>query len=348
MSEEVQIEIRKSILHILDNNAVMPVLSSAEQPLEGEVEQFLEKHLLKILNTEDIRTAYFEEGSKLREICAALLGSARESGELFIESSSAIAQHLFAIMRNHVDIPAADLICCTFELDGELHLGVLKMNYRPSFIHHVAAVESGNRNYLIKQLTTLPGEGQKVDECALINLVTQEIKLIEKKYEIDGEKRYYFSELFLQCAADISTREKLRLFKKVAEEFNRKYRDDDIMVAAEISKAVSDCATEAHTRGGEEEVNFNEVAERAFGKNPELQRNFVAQLESAGLKESPLKAGEKLIEKHFRKQKLETDNGIEITLPVDYYQDPDKVEFINNPDGTVSLLIKNTRINVKS
>ena len=45
--------------------------------------------------------------------------------------------------------------------------------------------------------------------------------------------------------------------------------------------------------------------------------------------------------KKFQKQHLTTDTGIEITIPMEEYKDPEKVEFITNPDGTISVLIKN-------
>ena len=49
---------------------------------------------------------------------------------------------------------------------------------------------------------------------------------------------------------------------------------------------------------------------------------------------------EKTIKK-FEKHRITTDSGIEITIPMEEYRNPDKVEFITNPDGTISVLIKN-------
>ena len=43
----------------------------------------------------------------------------------------------------------------------------------------------------------------------------------------------------------------------------------------------------------------------------------------------------------FQKQHLLTDTGIEITIPMEEYENPDRVEFLTNPDGTISVLIKN-------
>lgn len=45
--------------------------------------------------------------------------------------------------------------------------------------------------------------------------------------------------------------------------------------------------------------------------------------------------------KKFEKQYLKTDTGIEINIPMEQYQDANQVEFITNPDGTISVLIKN-------
>ena len=45
--------------------------------------------------------------------------------------------------------------------------------------------------------------------------------------------------------------------------------------------------------------------------------------------------------KKFQKQRLTTDTGIEITIPMEEYRNPDHVEFITNMDGTISVLIKN-------
>ena len=45
--------------------------------------------------------------------------------------------------------------------------------------------------------------------------------------------------------------------------------------------------------------------------------------------------------KKLENQKLSLSNGIELIVPNNVYQDADSVEFIQNPDGTYSILIKN-------
>lgn len=43
----------------------------------------------------------------------------------------------------------------------------------------------------------------------------------------------------------------------------------------------------------------------------------------------------------MEKQSLRSAGGVEIKVPVNVYRDESALEFIRNPDGSMSLLIKN-------
>ena len=45
--------------------------------------------------------------------------------------------------------------------------------------------------------------------------------------------------------------------------------------------------------------------------------------------------------KSIRSHKIKTDTGIEIKIPTEYLENSRYVEFINNPDGTISIALKN-------
>lgn len=47
------------------------------------------------------------------------------------------------------------------------------------------------------------------------------------------------------------------------------------------------------------------------------------------------------VARRMEKQSIKAKSGVEIKIPIQIYQDRDAVEFINNPDGSISLLIKN-------
>jgi len=47
------------------------------------------------------------------------------------------------------------------------------------------------------------------------------------------------------------------------------------------------------------------------------------------------------VAKKYASQKIRTDTGVENNFPSDYFNDKEKLEFINNSDGTISIVIKN-------
>ncbi|MCX8129497.1 MAG: nucleoid-associated protein [Clostridia bacterium] len=332
MSEEINITIKNLIVHILDNNLHMPVISDQEHPEDEEIDEFVKKHILKILKDENLKTARFiGENNKMRELSESIA----MNNSQFKPVTDEIAVELFGIMQKHVDIPSADLLCTFFELDAAPHLAVLKFNYKPSYIHYVQTLQAGRVNSIVKQKTSLPTEGQKVEECAIINLFSLDIKLIEKKYEINGEKEFYFSTLFLNCTSDLSSKEKVKLFKKATESFNKQYFEEDFSKTIEIRQAVTESLDQNAV------VDVVEVAENVFRQNPELKQTYVEYVEKAGLRDKTFEVSESVADKSFRRQRIKTDTGIEINLPIEYYKDNDKLEFINNVDGTISIVIKN-------
>ena len=48
-----------------------------------------------------------------------------------------------------------------------------------------------------------------------------------------------------------------------------------------------------------------------------------------------------LLGNNMQRQKFKFENGIELSIPLDLFNDPEVVEIKNNPDGTLSVEIKN-------
>ena len=93
----------------------------------------------------------------------------------------------------------------------------------------------------------------------------------------------------------------------------------------------------------EEEGGFTveEIAEQVFEDKPELKIEFQDKMEKYDMVKQEVKPQSDTTVRKFETQCLTTDSGIEIKIPMSEYNDPGKVEFITNQDGTVSVLIKN-------
>ena len=79
-------------------------------------------------------------------------------------------------------------------------------------------------------------------------------------------------------------------------------------------------------------------AQRSYEK---IKEEFDAKMEKYHMEKAEVKPQSSATTKKFEKQFLKTDTGIEINIPMEQYQDINQVEFISNPDGTISVMIKN-------
>ena len=88
-----------------------------------------------------------------------------------------------------------------------------------------------------------------------------------------------------------------------------------------------------------DELDPLEAGKEVFRDNPAMQADYNAQIKEAGFTE-PVKMDQEATLKKMRNHKLKTDTGIELTIPIDYFDNTEFVEFNNNTDGTLSITLK--------
>lgn len=331
--QEYQIFVENVILHILDTNLGAAVLSGKEIEPGEEGYGFVERILPKILNDDHMKNATFVEGpNRVKELCEGLK---RDEAEV-LGVSRELAGKLYEIMAHHPDIPMADLVCCRARIDDTPHLVLLKLNYRSGYIHFVQYDGEAQVNTIIKQKTVLPGENQRVDEAVLINLDDMGIRLLEKEYELDGNKAFYLSQKFLGCHDQLSAAQKAKVISKAVETVSKKYSDENFENVARLRKTVAETISE-DTRA----VNIEGVAREIFQGHPVAQQEYIEEVRKGGIRENEVQLSERIAERNFTNHKIKTDTGIEILFPATYFSNHEMIEFINNPNGTISILIKN-------
>ena len=210
------------IVHILDSAVGMPVLSDALLDMGSGLSDFFKAHIEKFTESDEVKRCRFSEDSRVMELIRNC------SGDNFIETSRQLCEKLYAIMNANIDIPAADVAVLVFSAEGTDYFGFLKLNYKTSYTHATKSEKEGcNRNEIILQKAILPSGGQKLSEAFVVNLSNGSILLTEKKFEVNGEKKNYFSELFLECSAPLSQKSKLDLVTRAVEQVNRKYYGEE-------------------------------------------------------------------------------------------------------------------------
>jgi hypothetical protein len=312
----------------------MPVLSEEEHPYNVDIMEFIKTHIDKVFKDVNIKNAFFDsEENIVKNLCIDI----SKDNSKFVEKTKEFAQLMYDIMSVNVSIPPCDLVCSLFNGDGKKYLGFFIFNYKSSYIHNVGNLESKRINTVIKQKTALPNENQKIDEFIIIDLEDYSIFLKEQKHEINGEKEYYLSKYLLKSQDMLSNKEKVDIVNKVSKKIVKEYYDDDVTKMAEIKNAIVESIEETDV------IDIEHVKTKAFTDNLELQNIYEEEIEKSGLTTKTIEVNENLNKRIPRTQKLVTDDGIEIKIPVSYLTSGDKIEFLNNTNGTISILLKNIR-----
>lgn len=330
----MNLHIKQAVLHVLDTSIDTPVLSDACLELSADVYEFLSQHVERAAANDERKTCEFQEGSPF-------LTYPLHDLEQFLPTTREIALRLFQYMRIYPDIPAADVLMMQAEIDEQPHFVLLKLNYKESYIHFLQNGEEEKRTSIVRQRTVLPAPGGKGGETFLLNMATGGVQVIEKKFDIDGKKDFYFSSRFLECAAALSEKQKFQEIKKAAESVNELFGGGDKLdKKAETRVAAVLC----DYMGDAQEARVESLCEELYSDNPAAKEEFTRILREKHVEPQDTVQVAPATVRRMEKQSIRTPDGVEIKIPISLYESGDAVEFINNPDGTISLLIKNIEL----
>ncbi len=320
------IQINEAYLHVLDGNNETKVFSENPMEIEGEIHEYIEKHVSGFFDQLDIACMTIDEASNLNE----LIQGAEDFRGLTLDISDRFAE----AMKKTEDIRPCDLMCIHFVLEEQEFIGVLKLNFRTSYAHYVQMDEGAITNRIIKQVTTLPYKSQKVEEGFVINLDEMKVYLRDKQVTIDGAKSRYISEEIFKMKPELTTKRSIDVATKAAEKVIQKYHDEDLIKKAKVKDFITEQIDE-HSA-----LNIENVAMQCFETEPEREA-FKEEVAKKGVGESPIVVSESQKKKIKRSQKIKTASGVEITLPYEYIKREENFVIENHPDGTLSIKLNN-------
>ncbi|MBQ1915724.1 MAG: nucleoid-associated protein [Selenomonadaceae bacterium] len=323
------IVIDKAVLHILDFNSGVTVYSDAELDMQDSIREFLLKHIEKSLASQEAKPGTFYEDSSFK---ASLEGYVREDMD-FIAFSKEIVHTLEEAYTHSEEMASSDIILCDLRVDEVRKIALFKCSSHTGYVHQVNQTETGVRNEIIHHYSILPNLSQKMDEFAFVDVESQAVSFVGKRYTIDGNSIYVFPEILLECSQAPSPKEAMKGIAKAAAKVAEAYGQDEVATAAAVKSYI------AENMEHSESLDLQEAGRQIFRDNPSMQADYEAQIQEAGFTEPVLMDKEATLKKVCR-HKLKTDTGIELTIPTDYFDNTEYVEFNNNEDGTLSITLK--------
>lgn len=327
-----EINIRHMAVHILDNQLTVPVLSMDQVPSSLDIKTFFASHILKTVNDDALKACDFDDDTNL---FLQNLTDYKEERKEFIDFSKDAAAQLFEIMASFTLIPPCDLAVVAFNLMTRPHLALLKLDYQSTYTHFTDFESNKNINTIMEYKTTLPSPRQKVSEAVIIRLEDFQVRVLEKKHELDGQLDYYISKHYLKCKTNLSSKDQMKIVKQATEQVAKKFFEHDPEKQAEIKQNLYESLEDTG------KIDLEKFVQQTFPSHAEAKEVFMDKIEKKGLEEPIIQLEEKTISRTFEKQRVKTDNGIEIKIPMELYNDPNTMEFITGPDGRISIVLKN-------
>lgn len=322
--------IRKGILHILDSHNGYLGLSNDLLEMGPDLMEFVRGHIFKILESDDTKKCQFD--GSISPVLSLLESMEEAEDESFIEATRVLAENLFDIMCDSVAIPAADLLCVTFQVQSVVHMALLKMNYKVTYIHKQ---DENDVNDIVKQ-RVMPTDSAKLTEAVIIDLAEYKVQLVEKKYEmLNGDKINYLSERFLQCYAEMAPKKKFQILNKVITDINNRYPEDGIAKRLEAKSRLREEFTENQA------FKVSEIGDKLFGNHQGKKQEFDEKLERYDMQYDTFTVAKENTVRKLEYQMIETDTGIEIKIPMEEYNTKNNVEIIEEPGGGSTIVIKN-------
>ena len=311
--------IKRIIIHQFSPNDTELVLAEGPLEITPRLDEYFRKKLSKVFSDEAKRGYFDAENVFISHL-----------GDDLMESSVKIAQLWKEEFVISEDQKTNDLVFIQFDKEGQEYFAFLRIALKDSLIHSL-----GDSQHPIQlSQNNLPSAAQTPDEALVINRSSKQYYLIEKRIKHNGSFANYFSENLLQVQPEQSVKKSIKMVEDTAQKIAENFNQDDFNFQGKMKSAIFNNLEE------DQELSPEKLADQLFDNNLTARLTFVDELKEAipePISVSDIDHSRQI--KKLENQKLSLSNGIELIVPNNVYQDADSVEFIQNPDGTYSVLI---------
>lgn len=325
----MDIYLKKAILHIVDRETGEPIVSIRELDLAKEyIRDYLEKKIKKSSSAQTL-VGTLEPNSAVGRLL-------KDGSQSFVEKSQQFVALWYEAYKQSETAPSCDVVFVQFEMDATEYLAFLKIDYMTGYTHFVDSDETGFYSELLLYQALLSPASKKAEESFVVRTDNLEYELVEKKYEFSSEKKVYFSTEVIQSLPCLSFDQTVKVIAKTAEKIGAKFDQSSVQLKADIQEAL------ATSFAKEDTILLDEVAETVFKENITAKLSFKEEVLEQGITDQApmIREVKELTTKKFGKQKIKLANGIELIVPMDVYRNPDYIEFVPQPDGRLTVVIK--------
>lgn len=326
-------KINHAILHILDFDSAVNVMSQRELDIESRtVRNFVTTHLRRARTSADNKRATFAENSAFGGELKGYFFGERE----FVDLSQLIAEFISSELTKAEKAESTDVLVADFDDDEDARwFAVMLLGSKQAFMHEVGREEGEVRNDIARHYAILPNPSQKVPSYAIVRASTMEIGYVDKKRKIAGEDRMLIPDGLLQCVTGVSGKEVIDTVTRVVEEVAEEHGANTAVALAKVKAAVAEKVED------DEELPPWDIVDEVFEDEPVIKESVRAALTEEKVPERVPVERKQVERAAVRNHKIRTDTGIEISFPAEMGSNSEYIEFVNEPNGLISIELKN-------
>ena len=326
-------KISHAILHILDFDSAVNVMSARELDLDTRaVRSFVTTHLRHARTSADNRRGSFTQDSAFAGELKSFLFGDRD----FVDLSQQIAEFLGGELAKADKAASTDVLVADFDDDDDVRwFAILLLASKTAFMHEVAHEGGEVRNDIARRYAVLPAPSQKVASYAIVRASNMDVLYQDKPRKIAGEDTCVIPEGLLQCTQGTSSRETIESALSAVQAAAEEHGANAAVAVAKVKAAVAEKVEE------DEELPPWDVVDEVFEDEPQLKESVCAHMEAERVPERVPVERAQVERAAVRNHKIRTDTGIEISFPAEMLRNSEYVEFVNEPNGLISIELKN-------
>lgn len=244
-----------------------------------------------------------------------------------------IAERVYdAVCSNPVLRPGSG-ICVWAVAEEQPYIGFFKLNFQRKYMCYLE--EDGSVSWHINS-KVLPDITKKDYEFFIINVLERTVELSAVTEIVNGEKTNYLAGFVLQLHAERPEKETVKLFNTaVVETIQECYEEEEAP-----QKILEYKADLAYTVAETGEIDSRQIQEHIFADNALAAERCQEKMVEAEIPSAPISLSKPTGRSLQRKQKVVTDIGVELLIPVEFLQDKNVVSYEKEEDGSISIVIK--------
>ncbi len=300
--------------------------------LDGEICQYIIQIFARNFDNTASKKSSFDDDSFI----ATILPEDVSGFDAFVD---VVADEIHTLVSEAVDLPSGSGLFVWATVEEQPIIAFFKLNYQNKF---ECVVNDEGKVEWKKVYRLLPALSQKEYDYFFINIYDKKVWMSDTICHIDNTAVNYMADRILRLELNKSEKELVKVMDEVAVETIKEcYKKDAPKKMFEYRQSIAD---EAVDYGN---ISPASLQQRVFADNDDAKQLYEEKLKERDIPQKPVAISNKTKRQLNKKQKIVTENGIEILVPIEYLEDKSIFDYNEDASGNVSIIINDVSGNIK-